>query len=158
MRNIRSALAVLLVAWSTLAAGGIEVFSFDDPTQEERFNRLTDELRCLVCQNQSLSESNAELAKDLRHEVYGMIRSGASDEQIVDFMVARYGDFVRYRPPVKPTTYALWAGPFVVLALGLWVLARALRRQQDQAATQLSEQDRARARRLLEDADPGERP
>ncbi|NIP72699.1 MAG: cytochrome c-type biogenesis protein CcmH [Gammaproteobacteria bacterium] len=155
-RGARSVLMALLLACSAGAFAGIEVFPFDDPAKEERFNRLTDELRCLVCQNQSLADSNAELAQDLRHEVYDMIQSGASDDEIVDFMVARYGDFVLYRPPVRPTTYALWAGPFLLLALAVWLLARALRRQRDGPVEPLSEQDRARARSLLQDSERGE--
>lgn len=152
-RGARSVLIALLLACCPGAYAGIDVFPFEDPAKEQRFNRLTDELRCLVCQNQSLADSNAELAQDLRHEVYDMIQSGASDDEIVDFMVARYGDFVLYRPPVRPTTYALWAGPFLLLALAVWILGRALRRQQDGPSESLSEQDRARARRLLQDGE-----
>jgi len=149
-------IAVALVA-TTLPAQGVEPRRFENPAQEQRYRDLLEELRCLVCQNQSLSDSNADLAKDLRREVHDMIVDGASDEKIVDFLVARYGDFVLYRPPVKPTTWLLWFGPFALGALALGVLIAQVRRRRRHARADadLSEAQRRRAQALL--ADPGER-
>jgi cytochrome c-type biogenesis protein CcmH len=125
-----------------LIAGWLAVFSLtvpakeaaplaDDPLTERRLLAITTELRCLVCQNQSIADSNADLANDFRREIRKLIAEGKSDHEIMEFMVARYGDFVRYRPPVKGTTILLWAGPGVLLLIGLTVLIRYLRRRND---------------------------
>ncbi len=98
---------------------GIEINTFDSPQQESDYNELVDELRCLVCQNQNLADSNAELAVDLRKEVHKMINEGSSKREILDFMVTRYGDFVLYKPPVQNNTAVLWIGPFVILGTGI---------------------------------------
>src|SRR5579863_3223349 len=90
-----------------------------DEVVEQRMVAITGELRCLVCQNESLAASRADLAQDLRREIRTMIKAGKSDQEIMDFMVGRYGDFVRYRPPLKPVTWLLWLGPFVLLAAAL---------------------------------------
>jgi cytochrome c-type biogenesis protein CcmH/NrfF len=87
---------------------------------EKRLQKLSEELRCLVCQNQTIADSNAELAQDLRREVRGMIKDGKTDKEIVDFMVVRYGDFVLYRPPVKGITLLLWGGPIALMLLGFF--------------------------------------
>lgn len=120
-----------------------------DPVVEQRLIAISDELRCLVCQNESLSGSRADLALDLRRELRELIRQGQSDEQIKAFMVARYGDFILYRPPLKGITWLLWVGPFVMLLLGLLVLWRVIRRSPSKPAT-LSPQDRARAQALMD--------
>ena len=122
-----------------------------DPALEERVQRIAADLRCLVCQNESIAASRADLAKDLRDQVREQLRAGRSEREILDYMVARYGDFVRYSPPVKPSTWLLWAGPFVLLAgtlaaLGGWIRQR--RRQGAAAPLTASEQQRART--LLE--------
>ena len=101
----------------------------DDPAAEARLKHLAVELRCLVCQNQTLADSNAPLAEDLRREVREMIAKDMSDKEIIEFLVARYGDFVLYRPPLKPTTTLLWVGPFVLLAIGATALVITLRRR-----------------------------
>lgn len=101
----------------------------EDPVVEARLKRLAVELRCLVCQNQTLADSNAPLAEDLRREVREMIAKNMSDKEVIDFLVARYGDFVLYRPPLKATTTLLWVGPFVLLAIGATVLVITLRRR-----------------------------
>jgi cytochrome c-type biogenesis protein CcmH len=100
---------------------------FNDPATELRFKKLTEELRCLVCQNQSLADSHAGLAQDLRNEVYRMVIAGDSDKEIIAYMVSRYGDFVLYRPQVKNTTYLLWFGPFLMLLIAVIVIARVIR-------------------------------
>ena len=102
-----------------------------DEVVEKRMVAISDELRCLVCQNESLSGSHAELANDLRREIRTLIKDGKTDAEIMDFMVSRYGDFVRYRPPLKGTTLFLWFGPVALLVLGLVVLIRYLRRRND---------------------------
>jgi cytochrome c-type biogenesis protein CcmH len=124
----------------------------EDPAVEKRLVNIAEELRCLVCQNESLAGSQADLAKDLREEVRGLIKSGKSDEEVKDFLVSRYGDFVLYRPQVKPITYALWAGPFVLLLVGIVVLVRYLRRRNEQVEeAPLSDADRKRAEALLKE-------
>ena len=120
-----------------------------DSDVERRVHAVATELRCLVCQNQTLAESNAPLAVDMRNQIREQMKAGASDRDVVEFLVARYGDFVLYRPPLKASTLALWAGPFVILAFGAWLLARRIRRR-PKAEPELSEADRARAAKLLE--------
>ena len=124
----------------------------DDPALEARVMAIAEELRCLVCQNETIAASHADLALDLRQQIRVKLGEGQSPRQIVDFMVERYGDFVRYRPPLKPTTVLLWAGPFVLLALAAFVLVRNVRRRRSSVvqAGELSEADAARARRLLD--------
>jgi cytochrome c-type biogenesis protein CcmH len=101
----------------------------DDPALEARMQRIAVELRCLVCQNQTIADSPAGLSDDLRREIREQLQRGASDEQVVQYMTERYGDFIRYRPPVKGSTVALWAGPLVLLVGGVGVLVFALRRR-----------------------------
>ena len=127
----------------------------EDPAVEKRMVNIAEELRCLVCQNESLAGSQADLAKDLREEVRSLIKSGKSDEEVKDFLVSRYGDFVLYRPQVKPITYALWAGPFVLLLIGIGALVIYLRRRNQQVEeAPLSDADRQRADALLKDGQP----
>jgi cytochrome c-type biogenesis protein CcmH len=127
----------------------------DDPVVEQRLVNIAEELRCLVCQNESLAGSQADLAKDLRREVRGLIKSGKSDAEVKDFLVSRYGDFVLYRPQVKPTTYALWAGPFILLIVAVAALINFLRRRSRQGAeTPLSAAERQRAESLLKENQP----
>ena len=101
----------------------------DDPVTEQRLISISEEMRCLVCQNESLAGSRSDLANDLRREIRILIKEGKSDDQIRSFMVERYGDFVLYRPPVKPVTWLLWIGPFVILGLGIAGLLMYLRRR-----------------------------
>jgi cytochrome c-type biogenesis protein CcmH len=120
----------------------------DDPALEKRVLGIASELRCLVCQNQTLADSNAPLALDLRNEVREQLKSGKSERDVVDFMVARYGDFVRYRPPLKASTLLLWGGPFLLLAFGLFLLLRRIRGKA--LPPELSAEERQQAARLLE--------
>ncbi|HSD41672.1 MAG TPA: cytochrome c-type biogenesis protein [Burkholderiales bacterium] len=146
----RFLLALLVAAAPLLAPAKDAVPTEQDPVAAKRAVALSEQLRCLVCQNQSIAESNAELAVDLRRQINEQIASGRSDAEIVDFMVQRYGDFVLYRPPFKASTVLLWLGPAVLLVLGLWALRRVLRiRQRAGEERPLSEDDRARAERLL---------
>jgi cytochrome c-type biogenesis protein CcmH len=137
--------------YSTVVMAGVEVHTFDNPEQEQQYKRLVTELRCLVCQNQNLADSNAELAQDLRQEVYEMIQNGATDQEIINFMVARYGDFVLYRPPFKATTAFLWVGPFIILIAGFVILLLFIRKRRQSTAVELDETAQARARQLLND-------
>ena len=126
-----------------------------DEAVEKRMVAISDELRCLVCQNESLSGSHAELANDLRREIRTLIKDGKSDAEIMDFMVARYGDFVRYRPPLKGTTLFLWFGPLALLLVGLFALIRYLRRRNDGISdAPLNAQEQERADALLQNKDP----
>ncbi|HEY1290673.1 MAG TPA: cytochrome c-type biogenesis protein [Burkholderiales bacterium] len=120
----------------------------EDPALERRVMALAHELRCLVCQNQTIADSNAALAQDLRNQIREQLKAGKSERDVIDFMVARYGDFVLYRPPFKATTVALWTGPFVLLALGVWLLVRRVRKKAP--APELTEAERRRAAQLLE--------
>ena len=148
-----AALAAALAA-ATLGparAFTLEEFTFDNPAQQTEFRTLIDELRCLVCQNESLSASQAELAQDLRREVYEMMKAGKTKAEVVDFLVARYGDFVLYSPPIRPSTYLLWFGPLALGLVGAAVVLVTIRgkakaRAQD---TDLSEADRQQLAGLL---------
>lgn len=122
-----------------------------DPVLEDRVMALSGELRCLVCQNQTLADSHAELAIDLKNQVREKLASGMTDKQVVDYMVERYGDFVLYRPPVKSTTWLLWFGPFLLLAVGIGVLAAKLMKRRG-AAEDVPEEDLQRAAALLDAA------
>ena len=128
----------------------------DNPQVEARLKTLAVELRCLVCQNQTLADSNAPLAEDLRREVREMITKGMSDREIIDFLVQRYGDFVLYRPPWKATTTLLWLGPFLLLIAGATALVLALRRRQKKLAdVPLSEAEHNRVAQLLSEGANG---
>ncbi len=155
MNAPRAIVAALLLAFS--AGAGAIVFEqreFENAAQLERYQTLIYELRCLVCQNQNLADSDADLAADLRREVYRMIVAGKSDDAIIDFMVTRYGDFVLYRPPLKAKTVLLWAGPFVLAIAGLAVLLVQLRqRKARSSATPLSDEERQRLDEMLEKSD-----
>jgi cytochrome c-type biogenesis protein CcmH len=126
---MRTLLAALLVAFCGLAFGQAEEVAHPDAKVEQRLKDLGEELRCLVCQNETIAASQAPLALDLRNEIRGMIRQGKSDDEIRAYLVARYGDFVLYKPPFKPLTLVLWVGPFALLALGIAVMAAVLRRR-----------------------------
>ena len=121
-----------------------------DPVLEQRLISISEEMRCLVCQNESLAGSRSDLANDLRREIRTLIQEGKSDDQIRTFMVERYGDFVLYRPPVKPTTWLLWIGPFVILVIGIVVLLSYLRRRNlSIPSTALSKTDNEKIDALL---------
>jgi cytochrome c-type biogenesis protein CcmH len=129
---MKRGLIILLLTFGCLSLQAKEAAPLAaDELTEKRMVAISDELRCLVCQNESLSGSHAELANDLRREIRTLIKEGKSDAEIMDFMVARYGDFVRYRPPVKGTTLLLWFGPAALLAFALFGLIRHLRRRNE---------------------------
>ncbi len=147
MNRLAALACALVVACTALAREAAPLA--EDPKVESRLTAIAEELRCLVCQNESLIASRADLAMDLKRQVREQIKAGKSDQEIRDYMVARYGDFVLYRPPVKRTTLLLWAGPFALLIAGLctvWIFVR--RRRTAQEAT-LSAEEEMRANELL---------
>lgn len=153
---IRALTMLVLLLPLVAAAADTALPVEDDPVLEKRVMALTAELRCLVCQNQSLADSHADLAIDLKNQVRAMMKEGRSDAEIKAFMTDRYGDFVLYRPPVKATTWLLWAGPFVLFAVALAALFAYIRRRRagTDEADALSPAQQAQARALLEPRDP----
>jgi cytochrome c-type biogenesis protein CcmH len=150
MMNWRAAFACVLLTLVTSTASAARTGASLDVSGARRAAALAEQLRCLVCQNQSIAESNAELAVDLRREISEQIRAGRSDQDIIDFMVARYGDFVLYRPPVKPHTWLLWFGPALLAIGALFAFARALRNRRRRVVERpLTEAEHAEAKRLL---------
>jgi len=140
------ALSILL----STAQAGIEVRKFANAEQEVLYDQLMYELRCLVCQNENLAASNAELAKDLRNEVYTMItEKNLGEVEIKDFLVQRYGDFVLYKPPVKQSTFLLWAGPFLLLLLGFIILFFVLRHNRQQPTVNLDQTQSDAMKKIL---------
>ena len=151
MHKFISKLVFLIVVTFSLsaAAAPIETFKFDSPETEKVFHKLSEEIRCLVCQNQNIAESNADLAKDLRLEIFTMLSDGKSEDEIVDFMVQRYGDYVLYRPPFKPMTWLLWFGPAIVFAFGLVFVVRFMKSQSAKKQLEsLSDEDLQRIKNL----------
>ncbi len=148
--------ALFFASTATAVDSATEAALATDPVAEKRLQHLSEELRCLVCQNQTIADSNAELAQDLRREIRGMIAAGKSDKEIIDFMVVRYGDFVLYRPPVKGITLLLWGGPVALMLLGLFALVRYLRRRATRIADDrpLSADETSRADALLKEINP----
>jgi len=140
---------LLLLLLTLPLSAAINTFEFQNAEDEARFKQLSEELRCLVCQNQNLADSNAELAMDLRSKVYKMLQTGASNEEIKTYMVDRYGDFVLYDPPVKPSTYILWFSPLLLIAVGLALLIRFIRRRTREADAPLSDSERERLQTIL---------
>lgn len=146
------ALIVIFIPLSVLAA--IDTFEFKDDATRDRFNELTFELRCPKCQNQNLQDSNSPIAADLRNEVYKMVQDGKDNNEIKDFLVARYGEFVLYNPPVNETTYILWYGPFGLVVIGIIVLIAVSRKrkrsdQEDDSETHLNNDEAERLNDIL---------
>jgi len=140
----------------TTAQAAIDTYEFRDEVERERYRTLTEELRCPKCQNQNIADSNAPIAMDLRQEIFRMLEEGQSNDQIVDYLVDRYGDFVRYKPPVNAKTMLLWYGPVGLLVLGFGVLTVILvrrRRVEKAPASTLSETERERLAQLLDKKD-----
>ncbi|WP_217474633.1 cytochrome c-type biogenesis protein [Stutzerimonas stutzeri] len=153
---IRGMLLALCLVGGAQAA--IDAYEFNTDAERERYRTLVEELRCPKCQNQNIADSNAPIATDLRREIYRMVEEGQSNEQIVDYLVARYGDFVRYKPPVNAKTLVLWYGPYALLVLGLGVLVFILMRRRraasDPSSKTLSEAERERLATLLDKKQP----
>lgn len=149
--------ALILLCLPLSLQAAIDTYEFDDEATRERFKQLTFELRCPKCQNQNLQDSNSPIAADLRNEVYKMLKEGNDNDEIVDFMVARYGDFVLYRPPVNQMTYLLWYGPFVLVVIGLLVmfaLSRKRKKVSDEGEdleSHLSNDEEQRLKKILDE-------
>ena len=144
-------LAICLPALADEVASKAALPNADDPVIEQRLVKLAEDLRCLVCQNESLAGSHAALAEDLRREIRTLMKAGKSDKEVVAYLTERYGDFVLYRPPFKPVTWLLWLGPVLFLGIGggAWVMT--LRRRRDAPAAPVDEKMRAAAAQLLEE-------
>ena len=143
-------LAMFLLLQANVSFAKVETFQFATPQMEEDYLVLSQQLRCLVCQNQNLADSNAELAQDLRLQVYEKLQAGSSRQQIVDYMVARYGDFVMYKPPVKSTTYLLWFGPLLLFVLA-FIIVFVFMRNQKKESVEISTQAQQKAHSLLDE-------
>ncbi|ANC04277.1 cytochrome c-type biogenesis protein [Pseudomonas sp. MH2] len=147
------AAAVLGLSLAGMARAAIDTYQFRDDAERERYQQLTKELRCPKCQNQDIADSNAPIAADLRREIFRMLGENQSNQQIIDFMVDRYGDFVRYKPALTARTWLLWFGPGVLLAGGFVVLAVIVRRRRSPVAqgnSELSVDERERLAKLLD--------
>ncbi len=143
-------LLLCLLASFAMAQVQTEDQPSDDPVIEQRLAKLSHELRCLQCQNQTLADSPSDLAADLRREIRAQMKAGKSDQEIIAFLTQRYGQFILYRPRVTPLTYLLWFGPFVFLLGGLVVLFRYIKQRRDQITEQpLTAEDRRRAEEML---------
>jgi len=130
MKHAKSMIFILLLSLgSSFSSANILIYNFDDPVKEQRFNFLINELRCPKCQNNNLADSNSGLAVDLKNIIYEKIIAGESNDAIVDYLKARYGDFISYRPPVKPSTWMIWFGPFGLLLLGIFVIYKIVNKQ-----------------------------
>ncbi|MEP4484659.1 MAG: cytochrome c-type biogenesis protein [Halioglobus sp.] len=155
MRRLRLA---LLIVWSALVAVSaqavIETYEFSSPALEERYQSLSAELRCPKCQNQNIADSNAPIAQDLRKLLYEQLEKGSTDQEILDYMVARYGEFVRYRPSFDSATAALWLAPVILLLGGFGLLILTVRRRGDAVALDsLSASDKDQLRSLVDAAE-----
>jgi len=151
MKNLKALILILCALFVfSQAQARFETHDFATPKMEEDYNVLVQELRCLVCQNQNLADSNAELAQDMRLLVFKMLNEGKSKDEIVDFMVVRYGDFVMYRPPVKTTTFLLWTGPLLFFVVAALLVFLHLRKQKVEPQV-VNEQQQKKAHSLLDD-------
>lgn len=151
--KIFSIICLILISLSPVSRAGVEVRVFTDPAQERRYHQLVDEMRCLVCQNQNLADSNSQLALDLRDKIYNMVSTNKTNQQVIDYMVDRYGEFVLYNPPLDPVTSFLWLPPFILLIAGTIILLIYIKNRDKAKPVELSEADHARSRQLLEDED-----
>ena len=153
LRRTKTATLLLVLlagaAWSAIAKDAQPLA--EDPKLEERVMAVSRELRCLVCQNETLADSRADLAVDLRNQIREQMKAGKSDKEVIAFVTARYGDFVLYRPPIRPTTYLLWFGPFILLIAGLILLFRYVRQRRELIVeAPLTPSERRRAEDLLQ--------
>lgn len=143
---------VILLSSATLAMVDGHKYTFDDPREADRFRQLAEELRCPKCQNQNIADSDAPIATDMRDLVYEMMNDGQSNNDIVDFLIARYGDFVTYTPPFRLSTFLLWFGPFLLFVIGVVLLVAIRRNQTIPKHTSLSAEERAKLNAILEKA------
>ena len=151
MKFLKPALVLICLFTLSIAYAKVDTRQFANEQMEKDYKILIAELRCLVCQNQNLADSNAELAQDMRSKVFKMLNEGKEREEIVDYMVARYGDFVMYRPPVKSSTFLLWFGPLIFFAIAAFVVVPYVRSQKKDTAEPINEQQQKKAHSLLDD-------
>ena len=150
MKKVCYAILILIALGHVVPGQDAKPASGDDPAVEQRLKDLSKELRCLVCQNETLADSQAGLAEDLRREIREQIKAGKTDKEIISFLTARYGQFILYRPQVTPTTYLLWFGPFIILIAGFFLLFRYIRQRRDAIVTKpLTSDERRLAAELL---------
>ena len=149
--NLLSVLLLLLssVLFSANGQAAIDTFEFDNVQQEKTFRELTKLLRCPKCQNQNIADSNAELAKDLRNKTYELVKQGQTKDQVIDYMVARFGNFVRYDPPITPATIFLWLGPLLFIIFALLILFKQIKKQRSKT-THLDDQEQQKLQALLQ--------
>ena len=152
-RGAKAFLAAALLAFASLSFAQSSEIAKPDPVVEARLKALAEELRCLVCQNQTIADSNAPLALDLRNQIRTQVAQGRTDDQIRAYMVERYGDFVLYKPPFKATTVVLWAGPVLLIVIGAVIFAVVLRRRRPAASPAVAPEKRAELEKLLADPD-----
>lgn len=150
---IKTGVFILFMLLNLSAIAADDPVEFSNPEMQQRYYELIDEIRCLVCQNQSLADSHADLAQDLRNEIYNKVLAGEEDEQIVTFLVERYGDFVLYRPPLTKNTWLLWFGPFLFLLTGIIFAIILIKKQSADrsVSTELDESQQQRLTELLEE-------
>jgi cytochrome c-type biogenesis protein CcmH len=156
MKYVLQVLALVVMVLPGTALAVIETYEFSTPELEQRYRELSQELRCPKCQNQNIADSNAPISQDLRKLLYQQLEAGASDEEILDYMVARYGEFVRYRPSFSAATAILWLAPVLLLLAAIAVVALVLRSRRDGSAG-LTAEDQRRLDALLHEAGDGER-
>ena len=150
MKNsFRFILLLAIFALPSISQSADTPFEFANPQQEQRYKELVNELRCLVCQNQSLSDSHAPLAQDLRNEVFRMVGDDTPKKEIIDFLVSRYGDFVLYKPPLKNSTLLLWFGPFLLLLIALATALKLVRNRADNKVEALDAEQAERLKQLM---------
>ena len=148
--KLKIIITAVMLALASVSFAKEAVPMADDPELEKIVNEISEELRCLVCQNQTIADSHAGLAVDLKNQVRDMVREGKSEKDILDYMVARYGNFVRYKPPVEPQTYLLWVGPFLLLAGGLIILVVNLKKRKTMVVdTPLSNEEHQKLESIL---------
>lgn len=150
IKHFLSPVMLLALCFYIPVATAIDTFEFDNMQQEQTFHDLTKVLRCPKCQNQNISDSNAELAKDLRNKTYELVKKGQSQDQVVEYMVARYGNFVRYDPPMTPATIFLWLGPLLFILIGFYFVFKMTRKQRKETP-ELDVDESTRLKKLLKD-------
>jgi cytochrome c-type biogenesis protein CcmH len=146
---MRVIVLLLSLFFMVAAEARIAAYEFADKGQETTYKELIHELRCLVCQNQNIADSNAELAQDLKRKTYELVSSGKNKDEIRNYMTERYGDFVLYRPPVSNATLLLWIGPFIIFLVGLFFLVRVIRARRNEQPAELTEEQKQQASELL---------
>ena len=153
MKKITVMLSLIVLLTSTVFSvyAAVEVKQFKQPEHEQRYKKLINELRCVVCQNQNIADSNAALAKDLRKQVFKMINAGKNNNEILEFMVTRYDDFVLYRPEFNSMTFLLWVGPFILFIIGIYFLVNFVRQRKTVVIAELSNKDKEKLKQLLKD-------